>query len=317
MFGIGFAELIILFIILGVPLAIVLFLVLRPKRAIINPGTSASYCPKCGKEIGAGSAFCPYCGENLSARGSEAQPYAPASGITMEEFSAFIGTNQEKYLPRFHQFREGGEGFKATWHWPAFFVPFFWMLYRKLYGWAVLAFITVIIPYVGCLAHIVWGLTGYYIYYGNARTEILRIKNTQTTPETRTAVIAMTGGTGRAGLFIATAIGIVLLMGILAAIAIPAFVGYRTKAYNNMAQAELKEACNAAQSYFAENPDRTASLGGLIVKGYSPDPKIEMEVLNGSREGLSIRAKHRDSKNAFLADRNCYVSDENVPAPAM
>ncbi len=45
---------------------------------------------------------------------------------------------------------------------------------------------------------------------------------------------------------------VVAIIGILAAIAIPQFASYRQKAYNSAAQADVKNAKTALESYFAD-----------------------------------------------------------------
>ena len=44
---------------------------------------------------------------------------------------------QELYIKRFRRFDEAG-GIRPSWHWPAFFVTFFWLVYRRLYLLAAL-----------------------------------------------------------------------------------------------------------------------------------------------------------------------------------
>lgn len=39
------------------------------------------------------------------------------------------------YVPLFYRFDQGAS--RASWNWPAFFVTFFWLLYRRMYGPAV------------------------------------------------------------------------------------------------------------------------------------------------------------------------------------
>ena len=57
--------------------------------------------------------------------------------VTEEEFAAFIRGKAQQYLLKFRKFSVGGnDRFAATWHWPAFLVGFWWLLYRKMYLWA-------------------------------------------------------------------------------------------------------------------------------------------------------------------------------------
>ena len=88
------------------------------------------------------------------------------SQITEEDFTAFIGRNAHKYIPKFSKFNIGGvDNFSMTWHWPAFICNFWWLLYRKLYLWALISFFVLIIPYIGLLVAIALGMAGNYIYY--------------------------------------------------------------------------------------------------------------------------------------------------------
>ena len=100
-----------------------------------------AYCNKCGKEVIEGSSFCQNCGERLVYSTSINQSPSTIS-LTDEDYTTFIGKNADKYLTKFKKFNVSGvDNFSATWHWPAFFVGFWWMLYRKLYLWALLYFV--------------------------------------------------------------------------------------------------------------------------------------------------------------------------------
>ena len=77
--------------------------------------------------------------------GSESSPQ-----ITEKDFIDFIGPNADKYIEKFSKFNVAGvDHFSLTWHWPSFIVAVFWMLYRKLYLWALLVFILSFIPIAG------------------------------------------------------------------------------------------------------------------------------------------------------------------------
>jgi hypothetical protein len=85
-----------------------------------------------GKDISEDTGSREHCGESLS--------HESALQITEEDFTQCLGRKAHKYLPRFRKFSaRGADRFAMTWHWPAFFVTFWWMLYRKLYLWALVA----------------------------------------------------------------------------------------------------------------------------------------------------------------------------------
>ncbi|WP_223913314.1 DUF2628 domain-containing protein [Geobacter sp. AOG1] len=164
----------------------------------------------------------------------------------------FVGKNADKYLRKFENFTSGGDdGFAVTWHWPAFFVPFWWLVYRKQYMWALLAFFISFIPYVGLLSMVAFGLTGNYIYYIYTKKKLNEI-NSMPSEMGRAVEIARAGGVNNVALVLVPLIGIALL-GIIAAIAIPQFAAYRTKSFNAAALSELKNARTCVDTYYAEH----------------------------------------------------------------
>ena len=142
---------------------------LQEKRASIN-------CKNCGGKIpielnqnnSTDNDF-EFIQESLMANDTGGSPQ-----ITKKEFIDFIGPNADKYIEKFRKFNVTGvDQFSFTWHWPAFFVTFFWMFYRKLYLWALLVFILTYIPIAGLILMIVYGLTGNYLYYRHAKKKIM------------------------------------------------------------------------------------------------------------------------------------------------
>lgn len=236
MFGIGLPELIVLVVIVGIPVGIVVLimaLVKSSQRRQLrhNNGMVLTYCAKCGKEVTEGSSFCQHCGEKLPDVHDVAQVPAASSVITNEDYATFVGIKTEKYLPKFKKFSAHEmDNFRATWHWPAFFVPFWWMLYRKLYGWAILAFFIGLIPYINLLVRVVWAITANYIFYKHAKKRLSEIKERYPSPEAQKAVIAVSGGVGSLALIIGLVMALVAVIGILAAISIPMFKMQTVKA---------------------------------------------------------------------------------------
>ena len=56
-------------------------------------------------------------------------------------YRAAVGEGKaDYYVPLFYRFDQPGAS-RVSWNWPAFFVPFFWMLYRRMYGPAFAYFI--------------------------------------------------------------------------------------------------------------------------------------------------------------------------------
>ena len=129
-----------------------------------------SFCPHCGKAIDQGNMFCPHCGGKIAPSGF----FSNLDPVSEVEFRTFIGKNADHYWRKFKSFRSTGqEGFAFTWSWSAFFFGFIWMLYRKMYLWALLAFIISLTSITFPLLMIGWGLIGNYIYFWHVRKKIL------------------------------------------------------------------------------------------------------------------------------------------------
>jgi len=82
-------------------------------------------------------------------------------------YRAAVGPKKEDYyVPLFLRFDEPGASM-ASWNWPAFFVAFFWFLYRRMYGYALAYFflLPLVLFLLGMLAMNVLGEgTGTAIY---------------------------------------------------------------------------------------------------------------------------------------------------------
>jgi hypothetical protein len=72
-------------------------------------------------------------------------------------YRAAVGPRADYYVPRFLSFDRPGAS-KASWHWPAFFVSFPWMLYRRMWRTALVVFLisigvgiveAIVLPIVG------------------------------------------------------------------------------------------------------------------------------------------------------------------------
>ena len=142
---------------------------------------AGNFCPGCGNKLIQPDRFCPRCGralDNEAGRAGHGSPGAKPEPLPGDEdFAAFVGNNSPKYLEKFRKFSIGGvDNFVATWHWPAFLAGFWWMLYRKLYLWALGYFIVMFVPYVNFVAWIAAGIVANYIYYKEAKKKILALR---------------------------------------------------------------------------------------------------------------------------------------------
>lgn len=148
------------------------------------------FCAKCGKDLPADAAFCPNCGAPVKP-GSAG---GPGAGDEVDEIGLFVGKNAAYYNEQFRKFNVGGvETFVPTWNWAAFLCNFWWMLYRKLYLWALVWFILSFIPFFGIAFWVAAGISGNYLYFRHATPKIREARSMQP-PEKLPEVLRQLGG---------------------------------------------------------------------------------------------------------------------------
>jgi hypothetical protein len=273
-----------------------------------------SYCTSCGKQAGEGSSFCQDCIDKVSNIRSDLQSSPASSAITDQEYDAFIGNNAEKYLTKFRKFSINGvDSFSATWHWPAFFVPFYWMLYRKLYFWALLVFILSIVPYVNFVLMIAFGATGNYIYYKHTRKKLLNINFTTSFSDIQRAVnVARQGGVNGVAVVIAPII-LLTILAILAAIAIPQYAAFKTKANCAAARADLKNAYIVSQTYFSDQPKgKINNINDLKSYGFQKTEKVLVHFEGMTKDSLLITTIHPECDKIFFIDPMGTITEEKI-----
>lgn len=184
-----------------------------------------------------------------AATGAAGQATAGEGEITDEEaWTAIIGPNNtDYYLERFARLSHMDS---AAWHWPGFFVTWYWMLYRKMWLPALAYFFLpylMMIPFavlgavapaaMGLLA-IVWWLAWIFgppifanrLYFNHCRKLIANIKRQSNSREQALARMEARGGTSGILVIILALFGLVAIVGILAAVSIPAYQQYTHKA---------------------------------------------------------------------------------------
>jgi type II secretory pathway pseudopilin PulG len=97
---------------------------------------------------------------------------------------------------------------------------------------------------------------------------------------------------------------IVLIIALLAAIAIPQFVAYRTRAYNTATNVALKSAYTATQSFFSVSPGGTVSVGLLSAYGYNANVNIILTLGGpGKIVNFTLQAIHSAGSSTFTIDQ--------------
>lgn len=170
-------------------------------------------------------------------------------GAAQEQlYRAAVGPRKESYyVPRFLKFDTAGDS-RVSWNWPAFFVTFIWMLYRRMFGYALAYFFVLPIalylvgfalvaalgPFAGIASYYAVALGVIFIlvpmfanalYHRCVKRKIA--KKAAAGPATKDLINELERGphTSNAALIVVP-IFLVFIVGILAAIAIPAYQDY-------------------------------------------------------------------------------------------
>lgn len=272
-------------------------------------------CAHCGTLSAASANFCAGCGKPvLSTPGERMEPTldtrpsasmpplsrAQAADDQRELYMLAIGDkNRDYYLRRFEEFDK--EGTKFGWHWPAFFCTFWWLMYRKMWGKAALYFflpnvIAVVIgasaavaPGFAALAYCAYLLALFVIpplisnggYYRHCQKVIASARNTSNNPQVQFAVLAKKGGTSNVALVLLMVMAIVAGIGILAAIALPAYQDYTTRAKAVNALRYGKAAAAAVGQHYESHRALPRSLGAVQFGPPLP-PELQDVQLNSS-----------------------------------
>lgn len=295
------------------------------------------YCTKCGAANPDGAAFCSKCGAGLPSAGTalvgatfragaahrtspSAADAAPgAAAFDEEAWRAAIGArNAAYYLPRLRAQHEAGR--RALWHWPAFFISFYWLLYRKLWlaalAYLVLPYLLALVLAIGLQTagaqhsaggSVMWllylgafflgpPLAANSLYYAHTKRLIDRHRAGARSREQFLALLEAKGGTSNIAVVVIALLAVVFVVGILAAVAIPAYQDYTKRAKSSEAILAGMSVATQVSEQFARTGKIPSSLdeyrsGALLSKYVTDlriDPKngvIEMQVVFGPDAG--------------------------------
>jgi hypothetical protein len=258
-----------------------------------------------------------------------------------EYIDLFVGPNADKYLANFRKFGiSGPSSFVPTWHWPAFFAPFFWLLYRRLYLHAIGVLVLSFIPGINILTCVAIGLTAYYLYFRHAQGSVSVIKRV-TSPTEIGYAMTREGGVKPAAVY--AGIGGVLCISLIISVSLvvsalrkkqeqatermntpmimPMMPGPNLPpglpqnpeqamqmAYDNMARAELKNACTATLVYLNEENDGQVTLEKLERFGYRRRIEVQISIIDPSPQNLRMSARHSQGSRMIYADRDCRIN---------
>ena len=95
---------------------------------------------------------------------------------------------------------------------------------------------------------------------------------------------------------------VVAIIGILAAIAIPQFIYYKTEGFNTAAREDLKGMSTAAHAFFSDSPTGTVTTTFLQTYGYRPTNNVTPVVTTGTVNGLAMTAVHASGTTTYSVD---------------
>jgi len=101
---------------------------------------------------------------------------------------------------------------------------------------------------------------------------------------------------------------VIAIIGILAGIAIPNFIGYRRRSYNAGANSDIKNAFTSAQAYFIDEPTGTVSVAALTGAGYRQTTNVTITT-GGTQATLSITTFHSAGDRTYTADSEGVITN--------
>ncbi len=242
------------------------------------------YCFKCGNQNRETAQFCSECGAALAGVNRVDSSQISAKNPELDEiYKAVIGPkNQDKYLHYFLGADRLGRA-PVSWHWPALFVTLSWLLYRKMWLAALVYFLLpylVLIPlsiaaaamgsasnfaayaYVIFIAalFIVPSMYAKAAYYKHCKRKIAQVQKGTSDPQRQLGELTGRGGTSNIVLILVLIFGSIFVIGMVAAIALPAYQDYTVRAKVSEAVMTGRSAAIAVESFYSQNRRIPATL---------------------------------------------------------
>uniref|UniRef100_UPI000D34B4B2 DUF2628 domain-containing protein n=1 Tax=unclassified Variovorax TaxID=663243 RepID=UPI000D34B4B2 len=220
-------------------------------------------------------------------------------------YAAAIGPrNQAHYLARFKAFDRHG-GLRIGWHWPAFFLTVHWLLYRKLWWQALgcfavpyvlLVMAAVLVPMVGAdravpvclgliaLLFVVPALLADGMYHAHCQRLIDRARSETADARVQQAWLARAGGTSKVVAVLFWVLLIPALLGIVAAVALPAYQDYTVRIKVTQAFSQARTAGEAVGLFYGRNrrlPRDLAEAGFVATMPATELRELQMDARSG------------------------------------
>ncbi len=131
-----------------------------------------------------------------------------------------------------------------------------------------------------------------FIIYAFTSSEVLQEKYT------------VKGGAGVVIAVVVGGFGIIALIGILAAIAIPQFVAYKNRAYQVAIESELQVLATAEENYFLQHGQYSSDLQAMNFTETSPE--ITIEIISADNTCYEAVGTHQQLQESITIDCNSY-----------
>ena len=124
---------------------------------------------------------------------------------------------------------------------------------------------------------------------------------------------------GEKGFTLIELLVVIIIIGILAAIAIPAFLNQRTRGWEAQAESDLKNAAIAAETFAVGNNGSYVGLTDDKLKenGYNATDRVTVKVGTVSATEFAMTATHADltTKSWTYTSKDGVIKDSGAPAP--
>lgn len=107
----------------------------------------------------------------------------------------------------------------------------------------------------------------------------------------------------------------IAIIGILAAIAVPAYLDQRTKAQNAMVQSDLRNAAQAEEAYHVENNIYINNGSYLESYGYRPSKDVEIFYQRADSSEFCLSAKYATGGFGCNGNTWWYISNKSGDIP--
>jgi hypothetical protein len=146
--------------------------------------------------------------------------FQPVDNEMTPLYKAAIGDKRQNYyLSRFQKFDEQDSGGQVSWNWAAFFIPAYWWLYRKMYGWWTLLVAIFVLsiakPECRILCSIVGTISAVFansLYHRHIRAKITGAKTKQLEGDQLLEYLRQKGGVHQWVFFLAIATPVLMFI---------------------------------------------------------------------------------------------------------